>query len=377
MAGRRRAKEPERDAAAADVPVVEGAEFPAVELPIAPGYPPMEALATTVLPAGDGWLYEPKWDGFRCLAFRDGDTVVLQSKAGQPLTRYFPEIVDAVRALPVSRIVLDGELVLFTDGRVDFDSLLQRIHPAASRVKRLAAETPCVYLVFDLLVDEHGAALTAQPLAERRRRLEAFCERLGDAGTIRLSPATQARDLAERWMAELGSGGLDGVVAKRLDATYRSGERTGMQKVKRLRTADCVVGGFRYAKDGVEIGSLLLGLHDDEGKLNHVGFSASFAADERKALKPVVTPLIEPPGFTGNAPGGPSRWATERTGEWQPLRPTLVCEVRYDHFSGGRFRHGTKFLRWRPDKAPAQCTYAQLEAPGDPAALARLTRRAG
>ena len=386
MAGRRRAKVASEAAdatraadggGASDVPVVAPAEFPSAELPIAPGYAAMEALATTVLPAGEGWLYEPKWDGFRCLAFRDGDTVVLQSKAGQPLTRYFPEIVEAVRALPARRIVLDGELVLFTDGRVDFDALLQRIHPAASRVKRLAAETPCVYLVFDLLVDEGGAALTALPLAERRQRLEAFCERLDAEGAIRLSPATRERAIAERWMAELGSGGLDGVVAKRLDASYRSGERTGMQKVKRLRTADCVVGGFRYAKDGVEIGSLLLGLYDDEGKLNHVGFSSSFTAEERKALKPVVTPLVEPPGFTGSAPGGPSRWANERTGEWQPLRPSLVCEVRYDHFSGGRFRHGTKFLRWRPDKAPAQCTYAQLEAAGDPAALARLTRKAG
>jgi len=337
----------------------------------------MEALATTVLPSGDGWLYEPKWDGFRCLAFRQGDIVVLQSKAGQPLTRYFPEIADAMRALPAGRLVLDGELVLFTEGRVDFDALLQRIHPAASRVRHLATETPCVYLVFDLLADADGAALTALPLAERRRQLEAFFERLPPDGTIRLSPATSERDIAERWMAELGGGGLDGVVAKRLDVGYRSGERTGMQKVKRLRSADCVVGGFRYAKDGAEVGSLLLGLYDDEGRLNHVGFSASFTAEERPALKPIVTPLVEPPGFTGNAPGGPSRWSTERTGEWQPLRPTLVCEVRYDHFSGGRFRHGTKFLRWRPDKAPTQCTYAQLEVAGDPAALTRLTRKVG
>ncbi len=380
MAGRRRAKGTASGPDAGgggDAPVVAGGEFPGVELPIAPGYPPMEALATTVLPSGEGWLYEPKWDGFRCLAFRDGQTVVLQSKAGQPLTRYFPEIVEAVRALPVDRIVLDGELVLFTDGRIDFDALLQRIHPAASRVQRLAAETPCTYLVFDLLVDHGGTALTAHPLAERRQRLETFFERLAIDGTIRLSPATPVRDVAEGWMASLGGSGLDGVVAKRLDAGYRSGERTGMQKVKRLRSADCVVGGFRYAKDGVEIGSLLLGLYDDEGKLNHVGFSSSFTADERRALKPIVTPLVEAPGFTGDAPGGPSRWSTERTGEWQPLRPTLVCEVRYDHFSGGRFRHGTKFLRWRPDKAPAQCTYAQLDAGGDPAALVPPSRKAG
>ena len=380
MAGRRRSRaSPAPDSAdgAGDVPRVAGGEFPAVDLPITPGYPPMEALATTVLPTGDGWLYEPKWDGFRCVAFRDRETIALQSKAGQPLTRYFPEIVEAVRALPAERLVLDGELVLFREGRVDFDGLLQRIHPAASRVTRLAAETPCTYLVFDLLVDDTGAALTAQTLAERRRRLEAFCARVPADGTVRLSPATPARDVAERWMAELGGGGLDGVVAKRLDATYRSGERTGMQKVKRLRTADCVVGGFRYARDGVEIGSLLLGLYDGEGRLNHVGFSSSFTAEERRALTPIVTPLVEPPGFTGNAPGGPSRWSTERTGEWQPLRPALVCEVRYDHFAGGRFRHGTKLIRWRPDKAPAQCTYAQLDAAGDPAVVARLTHPAG
>jgi ATP-dependent DNA ligase len=337
----------------------------------------MEALATTEIPAGKGWLYEPKWDGFRCLAFRDGDAIALQSKAGQPLTRYFPDLVEAIRALPASRLVVDGEIVVFTDGRVDFDALLQRIHPAASRVRRLAAETPCTYLVFDLLVDATGAALTALPLVERRRRLEAFFARGPAGGMVRLSPATTVRDLAQEWMAELGGGGLDGIVAKRLEASYRSGERTGMHKVKRLRSAECVVGGFRYARSGGEIGSLLLGLYDDEGRLNHVGFSASFTREERRALKPIVEPLAEAPGFTGNAPGGPSRWSTERTGEWQPLRPTLVCEVRYDHFSGGRFRHGTKFLRWRPDKAPRQCTYAQLEGSGDAAALARLTRQAG
>jgi len=379
MANRRRSttSRDSADGSAPDVPVVSGGEFPSVDLAVRPPYAPMEALATTVLPAGEGWLYEPKWDGFRCVAFRDGETVALQSKAGQPLTRYFPEVVEAVRALPVTRVVLDGELVLFTEGRVDFDALLQRIHPAASRVKRLAAETPVTYLVFDLLVDDTGAALVTQTLAARRQALDAFFVRVPPDSTIRLSPATPERAIAERWMAELGGGGLDGVVAKRLDATYRSGERTGMQKVKRLRTADCVVGGFRYAKDGVEIGSLLLGLYDDEGRLDHVGFSSSFTAEERKALKPIVTPLVEPPGFTGSAPGGPSRWSTERTGEWQPLRPTLVCEVRYDHFSGGRFRHGTKLIRWRPDKAPAQCTYAQLELVGDPAALARLTPKAG
>jgi ATP-dependent DNA ligase len=336
----------------------------------------MEATAVQTIPGGEGWLFEPKWDGFRCLAFRDGSRVVLQSKSGQPLGRYFPEIVEALAALRVERFIVDGEIVVFTEGRLDFDALLQRIHPAASRIRKLAAETPTTFLVFDLLVDGEGTHV-GETLERRRERLEAFAGRLPADGLIRLSPATRERETAERWMRELGAGGLDGVVAKRLDATYRSGERTAMQKVKRLRTADCVVGGFRYARSSREVGSLLLGLYDEAGLLHHVGFAASFTTAERRALTPIVEGLIEPPGFTGNAPGGPSRWSTERSSEWQPLRPALVCEVRYDHFSGGRFRHGTKFLRWRPDKAPAQCTYEQLEPPGDATALAALARKAG
>jgi len=367
-----------RGARSAEVtaPQVPSEAFPELDLPVRPFYPPMEAAAVQTLPQGEGWVYEPKWDGFRCLAFRDGEQVVLQSKSGQPLGRYFPEVVAGLAALPPTRFVLDGEIALFTEGRLDFDALLQRIHPAESRIRRLAAETPTTYLVFDLLVDDAGAH-TTELLDARRARVEAFFETLPPDGVVRLSPATRDRDLAERWMRELGAGGLDGVVAKRLDAPYRSGERTAMQKVKRLRTADCVVGGFRYGRASRDLGSLLLGLYDDEGRLNHVGFSASFTADERRALTPIVEGLIEPPGFTGNAPGGPSRWSTERSSEWQPLRPTLVCEVRYDHFSGGRFRHGTKFLRWRPDKMPAQCTYAQLDPPADATALAMLTRKAG
>ncbi|MEX2145574.1 MAG: ATP-dependent DNA ligase [Candidatus Rokuibacteriota bacterium] len=340
-----------------------GGDFPTVDLPVQPPFPPMEALATEELPSGDGWLYEPKWDGFRCVAFRRGDEVLLQSKAGQTLGRYFPELVEALRSLPDERFVLDGEIVIFTDGALDFDALLQRIHPAPSRIRKLAAATPTTYLVFDLLVDAAGASLVAEPLTARRARLEAFCGRLPAAGSVRLSPATDDRTVAERWMRDLGAGGLDGVVAKRLDAAYLSGERTAMRKVKRLRTADCVVGGFRYAQAGGAVGSLLLGLYDGDGRLDHVGFSSSFTAAERAALTPIVEPLIEPPGFTGDAPGGPSRWSTGRSTEWQPLRPSLVCEVRYDHFSGGRFRHGTKFLRWRPDKAPTQCTYDQLARP--------------
>jgi len=352
-----------------------GADFPAIDLVVRPPFPPMEALATEELPSGDGWLYEPKWDGFRCLAFRRGEAVLLQSKSGQTLGRYFPELIEAVRALPHDRFVLDGEIVIFTEGALDFDALLQRIHPAQSRIRKLAAQTPTIYLVFDLVVDGAGASLVEVPLATRRARLAEFCARVSGDSRVRLSPSTTDRAVAEQWMRDLGAGGLDGVVAKRLDATYRSGERTAMRKVKRLRTADCVVGGFRYAQTGGEVGSLLLGLYDEEGRLDHVGFSSSFTAAERAALKPIVEPLIEPPGFTGDAPGGPSRWATGRSTEWQPLRPSLVCEVRYDHFSGGRFRHGTKFLRWRPDKAPHLCTYAQLARP---AALESLgVNRAG
>jgi ATP-dependent DNA ligase len=347
--------------------------FPALDLPVRPPYPPMEAKSLDELPAGDGWLYEPKWDGFRCLAFRSGDTVALQSKAGQPLARYFPEMVEALRSLGPRRFVLDGEILIASGGVLSFDDLLLRIHPAESRITKLARETPSTLLAFDLLVDADGGALVDQPLAARRSTLERFFARSGGSERVLLSPATTDHAAAVAWMSELGAAGLDGVVAKRLDEPYRSGERAGMAKVKRLRTADCVVGGFRYAqKSRDEIGSLLLGLWNDEGLLDHVGFTSSFTRDERQALKPVVEPLIEPPGFTGSAPGGPSRWTTERSTEWQPLRPTLVCEVRFDHFSGGRFRHGTKFLRWRPDKAPGQCTLEQVTPRGARGALAKL-----
>ena len=337
-----------------------GEGFPAIDLPVRPPYPPMEARLVASLPGGDGWLYEPKWDGFRCLAFRSAETVLLQSKAGQPLGRYFPELVDALRSLAQPRFVLDGEIVIFVDGALAFDDLLQRIHPAESRIRKLARETPVTFLVFDLLVDDAGRDLTTLPLAERRARLQAF---LGDPDAdqrIRVSPATDDRDVAAGWLRDL-AGGLDGVVAKRGDVAYRSGERTAMSKVKRLRTADCVVGGFRYQGEGQEVGSLLLGLYDADGLLHHVGFCASFTAEARRALKPIVEPRVEPPGFTGSAPGGPSRWSRGRSTEWQPLRPDLVCEVRFDHFAGGRFRHGTKFLRWRPDKPPRACTMEQVE----------------
>ena len=346
--------------------------FPEIDLPVRPPYPPMEAKPVGEIPREEGWLYEPKWDGFRCLAFRAGGDVLLQSKAGQPLARYFPELVAALLALPASRFVIDGEIVIARDGALSFDDLLQRIHPAPSRIRKLAVDTPASLLVFDLLVDARGRALVDRPLGERRAALEAFFEMLGAPERITLSPASRDAKLAERWMRELGGVGLDGVVAKKLDEPYRSGERSAMRKVKRIRTAECVVGGFRWAQKGGEVGSLLLGLYDDDGLLHHVGFSSSFTRDERRQLKAVLEPLVEPPGFTGSAPGGPSRWTAERSTEWQPLRPVLVAEVRYDHFSGDRFRHGTKFMRWRPDKSPRQCTFEQVTPRAVPGALAGM-----
>ena len=333
-----------------------------MSLPLKRPFPPMEARSVDVVPVGPEWEYEPKWDGFRCLAFRDGDAIALQSKAGEPLERYFPEMVEALREVKAARFVLDGEIVIPSGKSLSFDDLLMRIHPAESRVRKLAAETPSMLIVFDLLVDERGTSLVDLPLTERRPQLEAFAKRfLKEHDAIRLSPASDDPRDAMRWY-EQTRGALDGVIAKRRDLPYRSGDRTGMVKIKQRRTADCVIGGFRYASKGKgEIGSLLLGLYDDAGKLNHVGFTSGLAAIDKKALVPKLEALIEPPGFTGNAPGGPSRWSTERSTEWQPLRPKLVIEVEYDHVSGGRFRHGTRFLRWRPDKAPKQCTYDQIE----------------
>ena len=333
-----------------------------MSLPLRPPYPPMEARVVDDIPTGPGWQYEPKWDGFRCLAFRDGDRIELQSKSGQPLARYFPEVVAYLLTVPPRAFVLDGEIAIPVDGRLSFDDLLQRIHPAASRVERLARERPAVLIVFDLLVDADGASLVERPLQERRRALEAFAARhLAGREDVRLSPATTEAAQARAWL-DLAGGTLDGIVAKRLDLPYQSGERTGMQKVKRRRTADCVVGGFRYASNTSTkvVGSLLLGLYDAEGLHHHVGFTSGFPAADRAALLDKVRPLVQPPGFTGRAPGGPSRWSSERSGEWEPLDPKLVVEVSYDHFTGDRFRHATRFLRWRPDKAPRQCTLDQV-----------------
>jgi ATP-dependent DNA ligase len=336
-------------------------EFPKLNLPIQPPYPPMEAKSVDEIPRGEGWQYEPKWDGFRCLVFRDGDQVELQSKAGQPLARYFPEIVKAVKELRPTRFVLDGEIVILDNGHIEFDELLMRIHPAASRIKKLSEKTPATLFVFDLLVDKEKNNLTEMPLEVRRSRLEEFFDEIPKGSLIRLSPKAEDVRSAERWMEQLGSIGLDGVIAKRLDVPYASGDRSAMQKIKLIRTADCVVGGFRWASKGGKVGSLLLGLYDDNGKLNHVGFSSSFSVEERGELEKVLKPYMGGKGFSGAAPGGPSRWATERSTQWEPLDPKLVCEVRYDHFSGERFRHGTKFLRWRPEKRPKSCTYEQVE----------------
>jgi ATP-dependent DNA ligase len=329
-------------------------------LPLKTSYPPMEAKSVAQLPSGADWQYEPKWDGFRCLAFRDGDQVDLQSKSGQPLGRYFPELVDALLKLKPKQFVLDGEIVVPVDGRLSFDDLLMRIHPADSRVQKLAKEHPATLIVFDLLVDERGRSLAGALLPERRKKLDAFAKKyFAKNKSIELSPETKDLRIAKGWLAGAG-GDVDGVIAKRLDLPYQTGNRHGMVKVKRLRTADCVVGGFRYASEGKLIGSLLLGLYDEDGLLHHVGFTSSFKATEKAALTKKVEALIKPPGFTGRAPGGPSRWSTDRSAEWKPLAPKLVIEVQYDHFTGGRFRHGTKFLRWRPDKKPAQCSLDQV-----------------
>jgi ATP-dependent DNA ligase len=325
-----------------------------------PPLPPMEARLVEEIPVGPDWQYEPKWDGFRCIAFRDREKIFLQSKNGQPLARYFPDIVSSLAALPMKQFVLDGELAIPTNGALSFDELQLRLHPAASRVQKLAKAHPATYIVFDLLA-AHRDSYLKRLLKERRELLEKFARsNFRPAKNLRLSPATTDYRVATEWFKRTG-GDLDGIIAKRLDAAYASGERTAAVKVKQIRTADCVVGGFRYATGARVIGSLLLGLYGNDGLLHHVGFTSSFNREERRELTKKFEALKKPPGFTGNAPGGPSRWSTERTGEWEPVNPKTVVEVAYDHFTGGRFRHGTKILRWRPDKDPRQCTIDQVE----------------
>jgi ATP-dependent DNA ligase len=319
----------------------------------------MEALSVDEVPVGPEWQYEPKWDGFRCLVFRDGNSIALQSKSGKPLTRYFPDVVEEVKALGAKRFVLDGEIVV-PEGKVfSFDALLQRIHPAASRIKKLAQETPAMLIVFDLLADA-GDVLTGEVLPTRRKRLEVFAKKyFAKSDRVRLSPATVKLADARKWLSRVGAT-LDGIIAKRRDVPYSSGDRHGMRKIKNHRSADCVVGGFRYNEGKPVVGSLLLGLYDGDGKLNHVGFTSNIPREDKPALTKKLEKLIGPPGFTGAAPGGPSRWSTARSAEWQPLKPKLVVEVSYDHFSGDRFRHGTSLMRWRPDKSPKQCTMDQV-----------------
>jgi ATP-dependent DNA ligase len=328
---------------------------------------PMEARLVRELPTGAGWQFEPKWDGFRCLVFRSGERVSLQAKSGKPLARYFPEVVERVRALRPQRFVLDGELAIPVGASLSFDALQMRLHPAESRVRKLSLETPATLMLFDLLFDATGRSLLEQPFEKRRAALEKFFDSLPSTAGLVLTPYTRERRVAQKWLDQAG-GALDGVVAKRLDIPYVPGERA-MLKVKRLRTADCVVGGFRYGTNSKEVGSLLLGLYNDDGLLDHVGFTSSIPGTERKALTRRLERLRGGEGFTGDAPGAPSRWSNERSSEWEPLQPKLVVEVCYDHVSGQRFRHGTRLLRWRPDKAPRQCTFEQLEREARPARL--------
>ena len=320
----------------------------------------MEALSVDAIPQGSEWQYEPKWDGFRCLAFRNGRKIDLQSKSQQSLARYFPEIVNALSEIDSPRFALDGEIAIPAGRTFSFDALLQRIHPAASRIKRLSEETPAIYIVFDLLAGSNGKSLLETQLQERRRHLESFAAEHFQSKSIRLSAATTKLADACKWLAKTGAT-LDGIIAKRRDLGYTSGERTGMQKIKTFRSADCVVGGFRYGSGKKVVGSLLLGLYDADGLLHHVGFTSSIAASDRAALTKKLKSLIGPPGFTGHSPGGPSRWNPGKASEWQSLKTKLVVEVSYDQVTGGRFRHGTRILRWRPDKAPAQCTMDQLK----------------
>jgi ATP-dependent DNA ligase len=325
----------------------------------------MEARSVDAIPKGSLWQYEPKWDGFRCLLSRDHAKVSLRSKSGEDLGRYFPELIEAARRLKVESFLLDGEIVVPQGKTFSFDDLLQRIHPAASRIGKLSQQTPALYLAFDLLVGPKNKQLWTAELRKRRQELQAFAKhQFRSSPAFRLSPATTSHSTAQKWLAQAG-GGCDGVIAKRLDLPYQSGNRDGMQKIKNFRSADCVVGGFRYASKTLHgrrvVGSLLLGLYDSRGLLHHVGFTSAIKRADKPALTAKLEALIAKPGFTSNAPGGPSRWSTARSAQWCPLKPKLVVEVAYDHFSGDRFRHGTALLRWRPDKAPRQCTLDQLK----------------
>lgn len=329
---------------------------------LSPPVEPMEAELVEQIPEEGGWQYEPKWDGFRCLIFRHGNDVFLQSKAGQPLARYFPEIVRAAEKLKPRSWVLDGELAVPLGHSFSFDHLLQRIHPAASRVAKLAEATPAIYISFDLLMTEKQDALLDSPLSERRKKLEYFAQHFQRSKTFFLSPTTLDTEKVRAWLKQTGNN-LDGIVCKRRDSGYQHGVSSAFQKVKNYRSMDCVVGGFRYAKGSKLVGSLLLGIYSEARKLNHVGFTSGIRGNERAALTRKLEKLVSPPGFDGDAPGGKSRWTSGTARDWKPVRPELVVEVRYDHFTGGRFRHGTRLLCWRPDKAPGQCRYNQSPKP--------------
>jgi ATP-dependent DNA ligase len=348
-----------------------------MDLPVMPPVSPMLAKAVKGVPTPTektgGLLYEPKWDGFRCIAFRDGDEVVLGSRNEKPLTRYFPEVVEAVKAQLPERCVVDGEIVIPGGDGLDFEALLQRIHPADSRVRMLATQTPASYVVFDILA-LGNESLAEQPFARRRDVLIDALKQ--SVAPVHITPATDDPQVAEQWFTQFEGAGLDGIVAKPLSMPYRQDERV-MFKVKHERTADCVVAGFRWHKTGPIVGSLLLGLYDDKGTLHHVGVAASFTMGRRAELvdelRPYVTEDIkEHPwaeGFgldaspVGRMPGAVSRWNAGKDLTWIPLRPELVVEVAYDHMQGDRFRHATQFKRWRPDRDPDTCTYAQLEKP--------------
>jgi len=356
-----------------------------VDLPVMPPVKPMLAKAVHEVPRQPGLLYEPKWDGFRCIVFRDGEELELGSRNDRPLTRYFPELVELLRSVFPSRCVVDGEIVVVTGTGLDFDTLQQRLHPAASRVRRLAEETPASFVAFDLLaLDDRD--LTGEPFAERRRLLEGVLG--GDLDRVHLTPMTADPDVAQDWFTRFEGAGFDGVMAKPADQPYQQDKRV-MWKVKHERTADCVVAGFRVHKDGEGVGSLLLGLHDEDGTLHHVGVASSFTAVRRRELVEELAPLREDAleghpwrdwataaaeaKDTGRMPGGNSRWNAQKDLSWEPLRPELVAEVRYEHVLGGRFRHGGRLVRFRPDRTPESCTYAQLEEVA-PAELAELFR---
>lgn len=329
---------------------------------------PMEAKLVDALPKEDDWSYEPKWDGFRAIVSRDGDAIEIMSKSGKPLARYFPEVVAVLVATRQRKFAVDGELILPVGEILSFDALQARLHPAENRIKRLSTETPAQLMLFDCLsVAEED--LLDRPFSERRRELEQFHAREGN-GALLLSANTSDLAIARGWLRH-GGGALDGVIAKEASAPYQPGQRA-MLKVKQRRTADCVVGGFRRSRDGALVASLLLGLYDDEGKLNHVGFTSALANEDKAGLTARLEALIEAPGFTGKAPGGPSRWNNGRESEWHPLRPELVVEVKYDQVTGDRFRHGTAFVRWRPDKAPRQCRVDQLQHELRPSQLTDL-----